>query len=311
MYDLPPRRRISLILVKLGPAHWSTDLCVDEFFNLSENGAWSYKSCIHFEAGVKDQQVTHTHTHTDREQHPPTPTHTHDKNNTPNPQTNTPHKHLTTLEGGATTVRATSHAWVCTDQSSFYYWHPTCIAHTFAILLHDHCPIYDRAAPPLRMACTIQYWEWHYCVNTKSWRLFPFFTDESHPPVLTANYFEQKTRRFLSLSTRAPSPFLGLPRGEPDDWSKQAFRKIEFIKTLAESTRKEGSTGRKTKRNLQNVTKSTSFLFTVICLDNGTWERRRRLWLVRAGCAAPRSVFMETKKRSPNTSARANNTLHK
>jgi len=44
----------------------------------------------------------HTHTHP-----PPTPTHTHDKNNTPNPQTNTPYKHLTTLEGGATMVRAT------------------------------------------------------------------------------------------------------------------------------------------------------------------------------------------------------------
>jgi len=40
----------------------------------------------------------HTHTHTDREQHP-RHTHTHDKNNTPNPQTNTPHNHLTTLEG--------------------------------------------------------------------------------------------------------------------------------------------------------------------------------------------------------------------
>jgi len=39
-------------------------------------------------------------------------THTHDKNNTPNPQTNTPNKHLTTLEGGATTVRATSNARV-------------------------------------------------------------------------------------------------------------------------------------------------------------------------------------------------------
>jgi len=38
--------------------------------------------------------------------------HTHDKNNTSNPQTNTAQKHLTTLEGGATTVRATSHARV-------------------------------------------------------------------------------------------------------------------------------------------------------------------------------------------------------
>ena len=54
---------------------------------------------------------THTHTHTDREQHPRhRHRHAHDKNNTPNPQTNTSHKHLTTLEVGATTVRATSHA---------------------------------------------------------------------------------------------------------------------------------------------------------------------------------------------------------
>ena len=53
----------------------------------------------------------HTHTHTPAENNTPD-THTHDKNNTPNPQTNTPHKHFTTLEGGATTVRATSHARV-------------------------------------------------------------------------------------------------------------------------------------------------------------------------------------------------------
>jgi len=60
--------------------------------------------------GKKDQQVTHTHTHTPTENNTPdTDTHAHDKNNTPNPQTNTYHKHLTTLEGGATTVRATSH----------------------------------------------------------------------------------------------------------------------------------------------------------------------------------------------------------
>jgi len=46
----------------------------------------------------------HTHTPTDREQHPRhRHTHTHNKNNTPNPQTNTPHKHLTTLEGGNNT----------------------------------------------------------------------------------------------------------------------------------------------------------------------------------------------------------------
>ena len=53
------------------------------------------------------------HTHTPTENNTPdTDTHTHDKNNTPNPQTNISHKHLTTLEGGATTVRATSHARV-------------------------------------------------------------------------------------------------------------------------------------------------------------------------------------------------------
>jgi len=47
---------------------------------------------------------THTHTHQQRTT-PPTPTHTHTqgKNNTPNPQTNISHKHLTTLESGATT----------------------------------------------------------------------------------------------------------------------------------------------------------------------------------------------------------------
>ena len=54
----------------------------------------------------------HTHTPTENNNTPDTDTHTHDKNNTPNPQPNTPHKHITTLEGGATTVRATSHARV-------------------------------------------------------------------------------------------------------------------------------------------------------------------------------------------------------
>jgi len=59
------------------------------------------------------KKINRSHTHTDREQHPRhRHTHAHDKNNTPNPQTNTSHKHLTTLEGCATTVRATSHAGV-------------------------------------------------------------------------------------------------------------------------------------------------------------------------------------------------------
>jgi len=48
-----------------------------------------------------DQQVTHTYTPTENNT-PDTDTNTHDKNNnTPNLQTNTSHKHLTTLEGGA------------------------------------------------------------------------------------------------------------------------------------------------------------------------------------------------------------------
>jgi len=52
--------------------------------------------------------TTHDTTRTTPQQHNTR----HDKNNTPNPQKNTSHKHLTTLEGGATTVRATSHARV-------------------------------------------------------------------------------------------------------------------------------------------------------------------------------------------------------
>jgi len=59
------------------------------------------------------QTISRSHTHTPTENNTPdTDTHTHDKKNTPNPQTNTPHKHVTTLEGGTTTVRATSHARV-------------------------------------------------------------------------------------------------------------------------------------------------------------------------------------------------------
>jgi len=59
------------------------------------------------------KKINRSHTHIYRQRIiPPTPTHTHDKNNIATPQTNTSHKHLTTLEGGATTVRATSHARV-------------------------------------------------------------------------------------------------------------------------------------------------------------------------------------------------------
>ena len=57
------------------------------------------------------KKINRSHTHTPTENTTPD-THTHDKNNTPNPQMNTSHKHLTTLEGGAMMVRATSHARV-------------------------------------------------------------------------------------------------------------------------------------------------------------------------------------------------------
>jgi len=52
--------------------------------------------------------INRSHAHRTRRQrkHPRhRHTHAHDKT----PQTNTSHKHLTTLNGGATTVRATSH----------------------------------------------------------------------------------------------------------------------------------------------------------------------------------------------------------
>jgi len=55
---------------------------------------------------------SHTHTHTDRKQNT-RHRHIHTTRTTShNLQTNTSHKHLPTLEGGATTVRATSHARV-------------------------------------------------------------------------------------------------------------------------------------------------------------------------------------------------------
>jgi len=44
---------------------------------------------------------SHTHTHTDRKQHP-RQRHTHTHTTRTTPQKNTSHKHLTTLEGGAT-----------------------------------------------------------------------------------------------------------------------------------------------------------------------------------------------------------------
>jgi len=101
-----------------------------------------YTIFFHFNAFVKDRQVTHTHTPTGNNTNntPDTDTHAHDKNNTPNPQTNTSHKHLTTLEGGATTVRATSTLlWTSHHR---YIAPPTCKAHTVAIVLHDYCARY-------------------------------------------------------------------------------------------------------------------------------------------------------------------------
>jgi len=63
-------------------------------------------------ARLEEQKSTgHTHTHTPTENNTPD-THTRDKSNSPNPQTDTPNKHLTTLDGGATAVRATSHVRV-------------------------------------------------------------------------------------------------------------------------------------------------------------------------------------------------------
>jgi len=62
--------------------------------------------------GGKQINRSHTHTHRQRTT-PPTPTHTRTRQEQhPKPQPNTSHKHLTTLEGGATTVRVTSHARV-------------------------------------------------------------------------------------------------------------------------------------------------------------------------------------------------------
>jgi len=58
----------------------------------------------------KDKKVTHTH---QQRTTPPTLTHTrNDTNNTPNPQTNTFQKHLTTLEGGATVRGPVVKGWV-------------------------------------------------------------------------------------------------------------------------------------------------------------------------------------------------------
>jgi len=75
---------------------------------------WSEEPTMGFDsylASFVKRSTGHTHTgHTDKENTPDTGTHT--RTTRKKTQTNTSHKHLTTLEGGATTVRATSHARV-------------------------------------------------------------------------------------------------------------------------------------------------------------------------------------------------------
>jgi len=126
------------------------------------------------------KMTNRSHTHTDREQHP-RQRHTHTHTTRTTPQTNTSHKHLTTLEGAATTVRATSNARVGGRAEVsvrgrvqvrrglglglykilFYFEAfvhesiilllptPTCIARTIAMLLHVYCAIYE--APPTHL----------------------------------------------------------------------------------------------------------------------------------------------------------------
>jgi len=70
---------------------------------VGREGCWAgqpnTKGGTHRCESAKNINTSHTHTENN------TPdTHTHDKNNTPHPPKNTPHKHLTTLEGGATTA---------------------------------------------------------------------------------------------------------------------------------------------------------------------------------------------------------------
>jgi len=62
------------------------------------------------ESGCIGKTINRSHAHRTHRQrkHPRHRQHT----RTTRPQTNTSHKHLTTLNGGATTVRATSHARV-------------------------------------------------------------------------------------------------------------------------------------------------------------------------------------------------------
>jgi len=56
---------------------------------------------------------------------------------------------------------------MCTNQSWFIP-PPTRIAHTVALLLHDHCAIYDPLPrPPFCMPCTIQHGPWQYRVKAK------------------------------------------------------------------------------------------------------------------------------------------------
>jgi len=81
---------------------------------------------------------SHTHTHTPTENNTPdTDTHAHDKNTTPNPQMNTSHEHLTTLEDGAIYIYEYAHLYMDRDARRVRKLHP----HTqFILVLPDHRP---------------------------------------------------------------------------------------------------------------------------------------------------------------------------
>jgi len=74
----------------------------------------------------KNINRSHTHIHTQTENDTPTPTHTHTHTHThttrtppQTPKRTPPHKHLTTLQGGATTVCATSPGGFAASKSAW------------------------------------------------------------------------------------------------------------------------------------------------------------------------------------------------
>ena len=99
----------------------------------------------------------HTHTgHTDGENTPDTGTHT--RTTRRNPQRNTSHKHLTTLEGGATTVRATSHARLGGRAEV------SMRGRSSLTLLRN---IMFPPRPPVIAIYTTHYWQWQYLLKAK------------------------------------------------------------------------------------------------------------------------------------------------